>query len=86
MLPLIIDAHQDLAYNMLAFGRDYLRAAAETRRLEKETGSIAPAHNGETLLGWPDYQHGRIAVIFSTLFVTPIRRSDGDWENLALCG
>ena len=81
MLPLIIDAHQDLAYNMLAFGRDYLRAAAETRRLEKETGSIAPAHTGETLLGWPDFQHGRIAVIFSTLFVTPIRRSDGDWET-----
>ncbi len=81
MLPLIVDAHEDLAYNILNFGRDYTRAAAETRRIEQENGSAAPDHNGQTLLGWPDYQRGRVAVIFSTLFVTPIRRSLGDWEN-----
>ncbi len=81
MLPLIVDAHEDIAYNILNFGRDYTRAAAETRRLEKESGSSVPQHNGETLLGWPDYQRGRVAVIFSTLFVTPLRRKSGDWEK-----
>ena len=81
MLPLIVDAHEDIAYNILNFGRDYTRAAAETRRLEHESGSSAPEHNGETLLGWPDYQRGRVAVVFSTLFVTPIRRKTGEWEN-----
>ena len=35
---LIVDAHEDLAYNMLTFGRDYTRSAAETRRLETASG------------------------------------------------
>lgn len=76
---LIVDAHQDLAWNMLTFSRDYTRAAAETRR--RERGGLAPEENGDTLLGWPDYQRGRIAVIFATLFAAPLRRKLGDWET-----
>jgi membrane dipeptidase len=79
---LIVDAHEDLAYNILNFGRDYNRSAHETRRLEEESGSAAPEHNGDTLLGWPDYQRGSVAVVFSTLFVTPARRKEGDWEKV----
>lgn len=75
--PLIVDAHEDMAYNMLVFGRDYTRSAAETRQLEKASSSEAVIHNGETLLGWSDYQQGRVAVIFSTLFATPARRKTG---------
>ena len=81
MLPLIVDAHEDIAYNILNFGRDYTRAAVETRRLEKESGSATPQHNGETLLGWPDYQRGRVAVVFSTLFVSPVRHRVGEWDK-----
>ena len=69
---LIADAHQDLAWNMLTFGRDYTQAAEETQRREK--GGLAPLHNGDTLLGWPDYQRGQVAVIFATLFSAPARR------------
>ena len=76
---LLIDAHQDLAYNLLTFGRDYTRAAAETRRLE--IGGLAPLHNGDALLGWPDYQRARLAVIFGTLFAAPIRRKLGEWDH-----
>jgi membrane dipeptidase len=72
--PLIVDAHEDLAYNMLTFGRDYTRSVAETRRLELASGSKVPDHNDQTLLGWPEYQRGRVAIVFSTLFVTPVRR------------
>jgi membrane dipeptidase len=79
--PLIVDSHEDLAYNVLNFGRDYTRSAAETRRIEQASASVAPEHNGDTLLGWPDYQRGRVAVVFSTLFVTPLRRKTGEWEN-----
>ena len=79
--PLIVDAHEDLAYNMLAFGRDYTRSAVETRRLEAESGSQTLEHNGQALLGWPEYQRGRVAVVFSTLFVTPIRRNVGNWDG-----
>ncbi|MDP2778758.1 MAG: hypothetical protein Q8O48_14060, partial [Anaerolineales bacterium] len=70
-MPLIVDAHADIAYNMLKYGRDYTRPAAETRRLEAGTQTIA--ENEASLLGWDDYQRGQVAVIFSTLFATPIR-------------
>jgi membrane dipeptidase len=80
-LPLIVDAHEDLAYNMLTFGRDYTRSVAETRRIEMDSGSEAPDHNGQTLLGWPEYQRGRVAVVFSTLFATPVRRNKDNWDK-----
>jgi membrane dipeptidase len=82
-IPLIVDAHEDIAYNMLSFGRDYTRPAAETRRIEIDSGSQAPEYTGQSLLGWPEYQHGRVAVIFSTLFATPIRRKTDPGETQA---
>lgn len=77
---LIIDAHQDLAWNMLTFGRDYTLPVAETRH--RERGAQAPLVNGDTLLGWSEYQKGQVAVVFATLFVSPARRKLGDWDNL----
>ena len=80
---LIVDAHEDIAYNMLTFGRDYTRSAEETRRIEAASGSETSQHNDQTVLGWPDYQRGRVAVIFSTLFAAPLRRKTGDWDTQA---
>ncbi len=77
--PIIIDAHQDLAWNILTFGRDYTLSAAETRK--REQGTLAPQVNGDTLLGWPNYQQGKIAVIFSTLFAAPARCKLGEWDK-----
>ena len=79
MTPLIVDAHSDLAWNMLNFGRDYTRSAEETRVVEH--GSVAVEKNGNTLIGWPDYQRGRLAVVFSTLFAAPIRAKEGAWDT-----
>ncbi len=78
-MPFIIDAHQDIAYNMLTFGRDYRRSALEIRQLEQDTPTIA--HTGQTLLGWPEYQAGQVAVIFNTLFIAPRRYQGGDWDT-----
>lgn len=75
----ILDAHQDLAWNMLTFGRDYTRSAAETRA--RESGGTTPARNGDTLLGWEEYQRGMVAAVFSTLFVSPKRRVQGEWDT-----
>ncbi len=77
--PLIIDAHQDLAWNMLSFGRDYTRSAVTTRRLEQQTQN--PTFNGDTLLGWSDYQEARVAIIFATLFASPLRHKEGPWDS-----
>lgn len=78
---LIVDAHQDLAWNIQAFDRDYTRPVAETRRLEAEANAPAIQHEGHTLLGWPEYQQGRVAVVFGTLFATPGRLRHG-WETV----
>jgi len=75
---IIVDAHQDLAFNILTFGRDYAQSAADIRLSER--GTPTPDQNNDTLLGWPDYQKGQIAIIFATLFATPIRAKLGDWD------
>ncbi len=75
-MPLIIDSHQDMAWNMLAYGRDYTRSVQVTRRLE--AGTATPDRNGECLVGWPEYQRGQVAVVFATLFVPPARKKDLD--------
>ncbi len=76
---IIIDAHEDLAYNILTFGRDYTRSALETRNLE--AGTQTPLRNGDSLLGWPEYQKSQVAVVFGTLFVSPGHRQSEPWET-----
>ena len=78
-MPLIIDAHEDLAWNILSFGRDYSRSAHLTRKLE--SGTDTPKHVGQTVLGRDEYLAAQVAVIFATLFVCPRRRQDGAWET-----
>ena len=64
MPPIIVDAHLDLAWNALTFGRDYSRPALVTRQLEH--GTETPQHNGQTLVGQADLLLGRVAVICGT--------------------
>jgi membrane dipeptidase len=75
---IIVDAHQDLAWNIATFGRDYSLSVKETRN--KEKGSNAPKYNGDTLIGYPEYQSGEVAIVFSTLFAAPKKRKLGDWD------
>jgi len=75
---IIVDAHQDLAWNIQTFNRDYTLSAAATREFER--GTDIPTKNDDTLLGWPDYQKGQVALIFATLFVAPHRAKLGDWD------
>jgi membrane dipeptidase len=78
-LSLIVDAHEDIAWNVLSFGRDYSRSAAETRA--REMGTEASRHIGPSLLGYPDWVRGGVAVVFATLHVTPARQATGGWET-----
>jgi membrane dipeptidase len=77
---IIVDSHEDIAWNMLTFGRDYTRSVEETRRFE--IGSPTVVHNGQTLLGWDEWVRGRVAIVFSSIYATPIRRREGLWEKL----
>lgn len=77
---IVVDSHQDLAWNILTFNRDYTRSVQETRRME--AGGLTPQRNGDSLLGWPEYQQGKIAIIFATLFAAPLRHKLGEWDTL----
>ena len=81
MSSIIVDAHQDLAWNASAFGRDYSQSVHARRAHEIATNSLGYRLNGNTMLGLPDYLRGRIAVIFGTLFVSPRRKQSGEWEE-----
>src|SRR3954462_3157556 len=63
----VVDAHEDIAYNALHFGRDYRVSVAEKRRAE--AGSDHP--NGIATVGLPDSLLGRVAVVFATIFTAP---------------
>lgn len=78
-MTLIVDAHADIAWNMLKYARDYTRSAHETRRLE--VGTSAVLENEDSTLGWSDYQRGQVAVIFATLFAAPARWSTGESKS-----
>ena len=66
---IIVDAHEDLAFNALVDGRDYLQSAYVTRAAEE--GSAIPEGVGICMLGLPEWLQARVAVIFATLTTIP---------------
>lgn len=64
---IIVDAHQDIAWNTACYGRDYRTSAIQHRQDEiRQTWDKA-------MLGLPDAMLGRVALVFSTLFAEPQR-------------
>jgi membrane dipeptidase len=76
---IVVDAHQDIAYNHLAFGRDY-RVSVHAKR-EQEQNSAHLPRSGVATLGLPDALLGRVALTFATLFVAP-RTSRSLYESV----
>lgn len=77
---IIVDAHQDIAYNALTFNRDYTHSARQTQRREQDTDTLA--HAGRATLGLPDALLGRVALVCGTLFVAPEAAKMGAWDTL----
>ena len=75
----IVDAHEDIAWGALSLGRDVLRSAWETRRLEEE--ARVTRRNGRCMLGLPEWLEGGVAVVFGSLFAAPARRAVGSWDR-----
>jgi membrane dipeptidase len=73
---IIVDAHEDIAYNAILFNRDFTRNTYLTRKLE--AGQPLPAApRGIATSGLPNALLGRVGVLFGTLFVAPSRVSSG---------
>lgn len=70
--PFIVDAHEDLAYSAISLGRDLLKTAFETRKLEGNSGICGGASTS-----FPDLIAGNVRIVFGTLWVNPCR-SDFD--------
>ena len=68
---LIIDGHEDIAWNALELGRDVLQSVYEGRAQEKDN------HLGERLVGFPELLKGRIGLVFATTFVPPASHAKG---------
>src|SRR5699024_6264077 len=66
----IVDAHLDLAYNVVDVGRDLTRSAAELRASERQDAEQVTA----TL---PDLRRGGVAVVFGTIFTEPAGKDLG---------
>ncbi len=66
---IIIDAHEDLAFNALVDGRDYLQSAYVTRAAEE--GEPALEDLGICMLGLPEWLQAQVAIIFATLTTIP---------------
>src|SRR5207248_2489725 len=62
---LVVDAHEDIAYNALSLGRDP-RVSAQTMRAQE---TLNPA-NGSPTVGLPDFLAGNIRVVFGTIYVS----------------
>lgn len=77
---IVLDAHQDIAYNAVCYGRDYRTNAWEKRRTEAKTDVGTKA--GKATIGLPDSILGRVAVVFATLFVAPASPQPTPWERL----
>jgi membrane dipeptidase len=70
---LIVDGHEDIAYNAISFGRDYTRSALDTRALEADNEQ-AHAAMGDCMVGLPEWLAGNVGLILGTLFAMPARR------------
>jgi membrane dipeptidase len=70
---IIVDGHEDIAWNALVLGRDVRLSASEVRRLER--GSDVPARDGVRMLGLPEWLAGGVAVVFGTIFAEPAKEA-----------
>jgi membrane dipeptidase len=77
--PIIVDAHQDIAWNKIALGRDFLESVADKRTREGST----PVHGeGHAVVGLPELLAGNVRILFATLYVSPQRADRPHWGKM----
>jgi membrane dipeptidase len=74
--PIIVDAHQDIAWNKIALNRDFFESVAAKRARE----GTSPAHGeGSAVVGFPELLAGNVRVLFATLYVAQARPDRKGW-------
>lgn len=73
---IVVDAHQDIAWNKVALGRDFFESVAQKRAREGAT----PAHGeGSAVVGFPELIAGNVRVVFATIYVAAARPDRTSW-------
>src|SRR5260221_6736507 len=67
--PIIVDGHEDLAYNAVFIGLDPSLAAEDKR--QPLSPDAAPQRGGIPMVGIPNLLKGNVRVVFATLFANP---------------
>lgn len=80
MKPFIVDAHQDIAWNYFNNRRVFTLSAWKKRKVE--TNPVFLRRYGRCMSGLPEALLGRVAVIFSTIFVSPAWATIYDDEKI----
>lgn len=72
-MPIIVDAHIDMAYNAVVLGRDLSRPLVDIRAGETDAPPLGPA--GTCLVSIPSLLDGCVAVVGASIFVAPAVKS-----------
>ena len=68
--PIIVDGHEDIAYNRFVLSRDLFESVAEKRARE----GPQPVHGGgSATVGYPELMLGNVRIVFATLYAAPER-------------
>lgn len=77
--PMIVDAHEDIAWNKTQLGRDLLESTIDKRRREGDS----PAHGqGTATLGLAELLAGNVRLVFATLYASPHRSDRPAWYKM----
>ncbi len=77
---LIIDGHEDIAYNALAWGRDIRLSAYTIREREAQhavgnEGMLWANPGGIAMSGLPELRRGGVGIVFGVIFTYPLRNA-----------
>jgi membrane dipeptidase len=78
---IVVDSHQDIAWNAVAYQRDYRLSALKKRQLEATAPT--PNRRGSATLGLPEALAGRVALVFATIFVAPYSEQEPEWAHVS---
>jgi membrane dipeptidase len=78
----LVDGHEDLALNVVSYGRDYLTSARAIRAAEG--GAIGPG--GACMLGLEDWRAAGVGLVFATIAVIPAEHGFPREQTYATAG
>lgn len=72
----IVDSHEDVAWNVVAIGRDFTKRVSEWEEHPEITRKA-----GQRMISLPDLLEAKVQVIIGTIFVLPEIAAHSDWND-----